>query len=78
MSELGEVYGGLQNGMSMGARDRGGCGGCRLDCPSLCAGAGPSARNVCCSSPRDGDGLERAVAAKWKMNSEYIWRRVSQ
>lgn len=45
---------------------------------SVCRGAGPSARNVCCSSPRDGDGLERAVAAKWKMSSEYIWRRVSQ
>lgn len=34
---LGRSVGGLQFGMSMGARDDGGCGGYRLDCPSLCA-----------------------------------------
>lgn len=35
--EIGEVCGGLRFGMSVGARDYGGCGGYRLDCPSLCA-----------------------------------------
>lgn len=37
MPEIGEVCGGLRFGMSVGARDYGGCGGYRLDCPSLCA-----------------------------------------
>lgn len=63
VSEIGEVCGGLRFGMSTGARDYGGCGGYRLDCPSLCA-------------EEQGDRLGKFIAVVQQMMM--IWKGLKQ